>query len=399
MLAEPEPPLPSVTRIAHIPVFATDGTLGTAPGYQASTQVYFAPAPGLAVPDIPVKPTRRELSRARRLIQEELLGDFPFGEKVDLAHAVALLLLPFARNLISGPTPLHVIDKPMPGTGASLLAQVITLPALGESAPTMTEGSAEDEWRKRIFSKLLEGPTAILLDNIRRPLQSAALASALTSTLFEDRLLGLSKIAKVPVHATWIATGNNVVVSDEIARRTIQIRLDARMERPWERADFRHSDLRSWALSRRSDLVWAACILIRSWLADGRPPGTETLGMFENWAATMGGIVRHAGIQGFLANQRTFYAQAASESELWRWFIARWWTSFGQRVVSVGDLYAIVRDERIDLALSGRDDHAQRTSLGMRLQQQRDRHYGQHRITWVAERHGAQHWRLIKVRS
>jgi hypothetical protein len=35
----------------------------------------------------------------------------------------------------------------------------------------------------------------------------------------------------------------------------------------------------------------------------------------------------------------------------------------------------------------------------MRLQQQRDRHYGQHRITWVAERHGAQHWRLIKVRS
>ena len=48
----------------------------------------------------------------------------------------------------------------------------------------------------------------------------------LTATQWRGRRLGKSEIVDVPNDATWVATGNNVELSDEIARRTIPIRLD-----------------------------------------------------------------------------------------------------------------------------------------------------------------------------
>jgi hypothetical protein len=399
MLVEPNAPLPRLTRVVEVPVFASDGQLVVTPGYQPASGIYYDPAPGFVVPDIPEHPSHRDLRRVIRLLLDELLVDFPFATEADRAHAVALLLLPFARSLIAGPTPLHLIEKPTPGTGGTLLAQIVASPVLGRPAPTMIEGSDAAEWSKRITAKLLEGPAVILIDNVRHRLESAALAMALTATVYEDRVLGESKIVRVPVHAAWIATGNNPVLSDEIARRTVRIRLDAEMEHPWERTDFRHPDLRTWATEHRADLVGACCVLVRAWLAAGRPPGSETIGMFEGWAAVMGGILNHADIRGFLSNRETFFEEEVSESAAWRFFLQRWWHTFDRRSVSVHELYTIVRNEGIPLELSGRDEHAQRTSFGMRLRQQRGRQYGNLRIHWVTERRGAQYWRLTRVQK
>ena len=43
---------------------------------------------------------------------------------------LAALLLPFVRRMVHGPTPLHLIESPSPGTGKSLLAKVISKIAL-----------------------------------------------------------------------------------------------------------------------------------------------------------------------------------------------------------------------------------------------------------------------------
>ena len=399
MLVEPNSPLPRLTRIIEVPVFESDGRLVVAPGYQPASGIYYDPAPGFLVPDIPEHPSRRDLITARRLLRDELLGNFPFVTEADRAHAIAMPLLPFARSLVTGPTPLHLIEKPTPGTGGTLLAQIAAVPALGRPAPTMTEGADDADWGKRITAKLLEGPAVILIDNVRRRLESAALAMALTATVYEDRLLGESRIVQIPVHATWIATGNNPVLSDEIARRSVRIRLDAEMERPWERTGFRHPDLRAWATERRGDLVWACCVLVRGWLQADRPPNSEIIGMFESWSNVIGGILNHAGVPGFLANRQAFLEEDVSESAAWRFFLRRWWETFGSRGVSVQDLYTIVSREGIPLELTGRDEHAQRTSLGMRLRQQRDRHYGSFGIRWVGSRHGAQYWRITRERG
>jgi hypothetical protein len=216
---------------------------------------------------------------------------------------VAALVAPFARDLIDGPTPLHEVEAPSPGTGKTLLVDLLTYPALGRPLAAMTEGKDEDEWRKRLFAKLRTAPTALLLDNIKRRLDSGALASAITSyPQWEDRILGVSEVARVPVRCVWLLTGNNPALSSEMTRRTVRIRLDAKQDRPWLREGFRHADIREWVRANRGQRVWAALTLVQAWIAKGRPEGERTLGMFERWAKVMGSILEVGLIPGFLKN-------------------------------------------------------------------------------------------------
>ena len=78
----------------------------------------------------------------------------------------------------------------------------------------------EEEWRKRITAILRLGPGILLIDNLRRRLDSAALSAALTASTWQDRILGESQIAEFPIRCAWVATGNNPAVSTEMSRRS-----------------------------------------------------------------------------------------------------------------------------------------------------------------------------------
>ena len=168
---------------------------------------------------------------------------------------MALLLLGFLRGMVDGPTPLHLIEKPTPGTGATLMVDAIATILTGAGASVMTEGRDDDEWRKRVTAKLRQVPTILLIDNLRLKLDSSAVAAALTAPFWEDRILGQSEMARLPIRCLWIATGNNPEFSNEMARRLVRIRLDANVERPWQRSDFRHPDLMTWVRANRARLV------------------------------------------------------------------------------------------------------------------------------------------------
>jgi hypothetical protein len=375
LLARPDPPLPILARVVEAPVFAADGTLQTAPGYHAAGQTYYEPAAGLVVPAIPSHPSAADVAASRRWLLQELLGDFPFTGDAELAHALALLLLPFARALIDGSTPFHLIEKPAPGTGASLLASVLVYPSLGRSAPALTEGRDEDEWRKRIAAMLRGGRPVVLLDNLRRRLESAALCSAITAPVWEDRVLGATEMGRWPVTCAWIGTGNNPSLSDELARRTVRIRLDAREDRPWLRTGFRHPDLLAWAAGHRGALVHAALVLIRAWLHEGRPAGGGILGMFESWSRVMGGILAVAGVPGFLGNLDALYQESDEEGSQVRGFLAGWWAKHQDRDVTVSEVYdlAVMPDSPLDL--DAKTEHGRRIKLGKVLGRLRDRRY------------------------
>lgn len=72
----------------------------------------------------------------------------------------------------------------------------------------------------------------------------------------DDRLLGGNQLVVFPVTTTWIATGNNVGLSLEIARRAVRCRMDAGEEHPELRSDFTHN-LLAWAHQNRGELVWS----------------------------------------------------------------------------------------------------------------------------------------------
>ena len=102
--------------------------------------------------------------------------------------------------------------------------------------------------RKRITSLVLAGDRLILLDNLEGRFGCAVLDAALTATSWKDRLLGASRIVEAPMIATWYATGNNVAVAADTARRICHIRLESPEERPEMRQGFLYPDLLGWVV-------------------------------------------------------------------------------------------------------------------------------------------------------
>jgi putative DNA primase/helicase len=89
-------------------------------------------------------PSAAEVRRARDIL-EEPLQDLPLVNSAARATAMAVMVTPFARQLIEGPTPAHHIEKPTPGTGASLLTDVLLTPAVGTGVQKLTPPSSEHE--------------------------------------------------------------------------------------------------------------------------------------------------------------------------------------------------------------------------------------------------------------
>ncbi len=388
-------PLPVIARLVEAPVFGADGSLRTQPGYHEGSRTYYCNQ------DMVIdRPDPDRLEEAKALLLDELLVDFPFVSESERAHAVAAILCPFVREMIDGPVPLHLIEAPSPGTGKSLLADAISIPATGRPAAVMTEGRDEDEWRKRITSILIAAPTYVLIDNVRRKLDSASLSAALTSTVWQDRILGRSELTKLPAKAVWLATGNNPALTTEIARRTVRIRLDAKMARPWRRGGFRHEDLRTWAKENRGRLVWAALTLVQAWIESGRPDGKERLGQYEAWARVVGGILDVCRIPGFLGNVEELYERADEETQEWEEFVAAWWERFKDRAVLVKELYDVAADQELLLSVRGdKSEQSQKIRLGKALLRMVDRQFGELKIVRAGEdaRMKQPLWRLVPV--
>ena len=394
MLTDPEPPLPPLRRIVRAPSFGPDGSLSLVPGYNADSGHYYVDG-GLRVTAPPPAPSGADVAAALSLLFGEFLGDFPFVDEAERAHALSLLLNPFVRDLIDGPTPMYLIEAPSAGTGKGLLAHMLMLPALGMPPLLMPPAANEEETRKRITAALLDIPEAILIDNVRDGVDSPSLAAALTATVWTDRVLGRSESRSIPVRTTWIATGNNPSRSREMARRVIRIRLDAATERPEERTGFRHRRIEQWAARQRGELVGAALTLVQAWLAAGRPLGDHVLGSFDAWAQVHGGILDVCGVPGFLANRRSDVTITTSDDGAWAMFVESWWREFRDRVVTAGELFPLLREIPEFPLGAAPSERGQRQSFGRGLSRNRDRIFGGKQLKFTGTIHQAATYRLL----
>lgn len=397
MLAAAEIPLPVLLRIVEVPVFTTSGALVQRAGYDSEARVIYQPyAPNVSIA-IPTAQTDDDLASAKSCL-DEILADFPFVSEADKAHAVALAIVPFVRDLIDGPTPLHVTEAACPGSGKTLLVEALLHASVGRRIGVIAEARDDDEWRKRLTARLREGCTVTMLDNLSRPLDSGTVSAVLTARRWEDRLLGKSETIAVPVRTIFVCTANNPVFSMEIARRSIRIRLDPKMDRPWLREGFKHPDLRAFIERERPALIAALLTFVQAWLKAGRPtPAAKPLGSFEAWSNIVGGIVEFAGYKNFLGNALQFYESADSEGMLWRLFVTSWWDTYQGQTVSVKDLFDIATS--IDGFYLGRgsSERGQKTVLGHSLKKHRDQIVGCFRITEAGTYGNGTQWRLQQV--
>ena len=388
MLVDPAPPLPELERIISVPILAPDGSIHDTMGYDAGTRCFYEPARGLTIPAVKSQPTARDIDAACDLLSE-LVADFPFdgpdGGAVERAHAFDLFLTPFVRAMIDGATPLHLIEAPTPGSGKTLLAEVLAIPALGgRRLRSMVEGGSSEEWRKRLTAMLLRNTEFVLLDNLRARLDSSALASIITAGMASDRILGHSKIVDLQTRCGWIGTGNNPVMSDEMFRRTVRTRLDAHLEHPEERSGWTHDNLTLWTLAHRGELVAAALTLGRGWVAAGQPEpvGLKTLGMFEDYSRVIGGILQWAELGDILGNRSAFRSAVTHDNDGPRTFLSAAWVRFGRREFATADAGALARQH---LALGESDDNS---AVGYALRSLTDRPIGGMTLKQGGRAHG-----------
>jgi hypothetical protein len=188
-------------------------------------------------------------------------------------------------------------------------------------------------------------------------------------------------MVSLPNRILWIVTGNNLQMSNEIVRRTVRIRLDALMEDPSTRDNFRHPSLSEWVIENRSDLVWAALILIQNWIATGKASFAErTLGSFERWAQVIGGIMQAADISGFLQGRDALRADADEETAQWKDFVGAWHRTHGDKSLSTAELFDLAKTH-LDGVLGDGDERSQRTRLGKVLRKHRGRVFSRYKIT------------------
>lgn len=378
---------PALIGITETPIMRPDGTFRTEAGYDPATKLYhWSHAEYPAIPDAP---TAEELAEAVNAV-DDILCDFPFDTTADRANAWALLLTSIVRPAVVGQVPLALLDAPEPGTGKSLLATIISLVATGRHGAMQALPDRDEELEKRITSLLMAGTTAVIFDNVEGTIRSPILAGALTADVWQGRVLGVSQIVEVPSRVTWMATGNNIDVGGDLARRCYRIRLDAHTAQPWKRTEFRHSDLIGYVSSNREKIISALCTMVRSWVTAGKPKaaeGTPAMGGYRPWVELVGGILEHCGIVGFLSNSDEFHSTADREAQGWEAFLTAWHSAWGnepkrlaEMVTDMGDQYrphcrTVVDALPDDLShLWGTPNFTRR--LGQAVSKRAGRHYG-----------------------
>lgn len=282
------PSWPGVRTLAGIqstPVLRPDGSVRTTPGYDAKTGIYFLPTRGASwSDDIGGRPTRETAREAAdRLL--EVVCDFPFSGDAHRAAYLAALLSPIARTAFDGPTPLVAIDANTPGSGKTKLVDVASLIAEGRKAPPMPFAGCEEERRKALTSIVMSGQRLALFDNVEQRIASPALDAILTNTVWEDRLLGRNMMVRLPVHAVFFVTGNNLSIGRDTARRSLLIRLESQHENPEKRDDFKHARLEKWVAQNRERLYAAALSILVAWFEAGQPDmRLPAWGSYEEWS-------------------------------------------------------------------------------------------------------------------
>jgi hypothetical protein len=226
---------PQIRRLEGVieaPTMRPDGSILDTPGWDATTGLIYEPA--AAYPPIPEKP---EHGQARAAAEEllELVCDFPFAGDAHRAAWLSAVLTALARPAVAGPCPLFLFDSNSPGSGKSMLADLVSLIVTGREMSRTSCPDSDGEMRKRITSVALAGDRFVLLDNIVGLFGGASLDAALTGVSWRDRLLGRSEMtAELPLHTVWFASGINVSPRGDMQRRIVPSRLETPLERPEE---------------------------------------------------------------------------------------------------------------------------------------------------------------------
>lgn len=324
--------------LVNAPTLRPDGSVLDAPGYDASTRLLLTHALLLPSP-VPASPTLDD-ARAALAELQSAVDDFCFRADADRAVAVAAIVTVLVRTAVEGPVPLFLFNSNTPGSGKSLLADVVSHIALGIPAARLAEVD-NAEFEKRMTAFLMEGKRLILLDNIANGIGGPALDAALTGRRWAGRVLGRSESVDIVMSLVVLATGNNVHMKGDVSRRTLQCYLDPKMERPEERGGFRHDPLLPWIQAHRAELVRAGLVLASAYMLNGRGAvSLSPFGSFEAWSDLVRSALVWAGSPDPVATQHALRRDHDPRVDAWETVLSCAEQAFGLRSFQAVELAA-----------------------------------------------------------
>ena len=173
-------PFPPLRGVIATPSMRYDGTLLTEPGYDPATGLVLFEPP--AMPEIPEHPSKAAALDALALLND-LLAEFVFADddNVSRSAAVSMIMTAVLRGAMPV-APMHVITKPVAGSGGSYMQDIVAAIAIGDRCPVISLVPGDDkENDKRLNGAALAQQPIIALDN-------------LSSTLMGDFLCSLSSV-------------------------------------------------------------------------------------------------------------------------------------------------------------------------------------------------------------
>ena len=324
---------------------------------------------------------------AKSLLLDDLLHDFIWEDEASRANFLAYLLTFPMRPAIGGYVPMLAVTAPVQGSGKTLLLDLAHIIWQGRQALATQVGSDDrserEEMRKRMTALLMQAPESVVFDNATRAFDNAALASALTTGRYQDRVLGESVNVELDVRTIFAATGNHLKFEGDMPRRVYWCRLGVNQEKPEERKGFKHPRLIKWTTENKDALMAACLTLIKAWIEKDMPINEDIVwGSYEEWAETMGGILHSGDIEGFLVSQ----ADTDSEELVaMRDFCAAVYEKKKTELWTTADVFLIASHDDdnddmdagiLDSWLGSGKNQSRKTRLGLFLSERNGRYFG-----------------------
>jgi putative DNA primase/helicase len=272
---------PRVAGIICAPTLRRDGSVLAKEGWDLATELLvMGPLPEM--PTLADRPTRKEAERAVKLLDEGLLGAFPFVDGASRSAAMSGLISPVVRAAL-GCVPMHASTAPAAGTGKSFLWDLAAGIAIGDAMPVIATGADLVEMGKRLDAQVIAGMSLLSIDNVTRPIGGDELCQLIERPSYIPRVLGKSEMKERRNCWGIYATGNNLRLKDDVTRRTLLVRLDAGVERPELRV-FKRNPLAE-VLRDRGLYLWAVLTVVRAYMAAGMPGRLNPIGdPFAEWS-------------------------------------------------------------------------------------------------------------------
>src|SRR5262249_55824277 len=152
-------------------------------------------------------------------------------KRLNCSVSVSALLTALLRGSL--PTaPIYLIRADTPGTGKSLLVDVIAVVATGQYCPVITAGKSNEETEKRLGSALLGAIPIFSLDNCTYDLEGELLCQITERPVVNVSVVCRSEMSSYDCHSSVCATGKKITFGGDLFRRGLVCNLEALDGRP-----------------------------------------------------------------------------------------------------------------------------------------------------------------------